>query len=322
MDLFNYKPIKPFSQKHLLNLQDYTEDEILSILSLALRLKTEQKAGVPHPVLAGKTLGMIFAKSSTRTRVSFEVGMVQLGGHALLMNSGDIQLGRGETIEDTAKVLSRYIDGIMIRTFDHADVEGLAAHGSIPVINGLTDLHHPCQVLADIQTIYEYKKQIKSLKLAFVGDGHNMAHSLMEICSKLGMDVSIACPDGYRPKQFIVDACIKNGETSGAKVVVTNDPAEAVSGADAVYTDVWTSMGQEAETKQRLIDFKPFVVDEALMAKAKPDALFLHCLPAHRGEEVTAGVIDGPNSVVFDEAENRLHAQKAVLALLLGGVKS
>ncbi len=321
MDLMQYQPKKPFSQKHLLNLQGYTEDEILTILSLAMKLKAEQKAGIPHPILAGKTLGMIFAKSSTRTRVSFEVGIHQLGGHGLLMNSGDIQLGRGETIEDTAKVLSRYINGIMIRTFDHADVAGLAQHGSIPVINGLTDLHHPCQVLADIQTVYEYKKQIKGLKLAFVGDGHNMAHSLMEICSKLGMDVAIACPDGYRPKAEIVSACVENGKLSGAKVLVTNNPAEAVSGADAVYTDVWTSMGQEAETKQRLIDFKPFVVDEVLMAHAKPDALFLHCLPAHRGEEVTAQVIDGPNSVIFNEAENRLHAQKAVMALLMGGIQ-
>ena len=321
MDLLNYQPNNPFAHKHLLNLQDYSEDDILTILSMALRLKAEQKAGIPHPILAGKTLGMIFAKSSTRTRVSFEVGIHQLGGHGLLMNSNDIQLGRGETIEDTAKVLSRYIDGIMIRTFDHADVVGLAEHGSIPVINGLTDLHHPCQVLADIQTVYEYKKQIRGLKLAFVGDGHNMAHSLMEICSKLGMDVAIACPDGYRPNAGITAACVENGRLSGASVVVTNDPVEAVSGADAVYTDVWTSMGQEAETKQRLIDFRPFVVDEALFAHAKPDALFLHCLPAHRGEEVTAAVIDGPNSVVFDEAENRLHAQKAVMALLMGGAR-
>lgn len=319
MEQLNYKP-GSFTQKHLLNLQGYSKEEIHTILALALKLKAETKTGVPHPLLIGKTLGMIFAKSSTRTRVSFEVGMYQLGGHALLMNSGDIQLGRGETIEDTAKVLSRYVDGIMIRTFDHADVAGLAQHGSIPVINGLTDLHHPCQVLADIMTVYEYKKQITGLKLAFVGDGHNMAHSLMEVCSIVGMDVSIACPDGYRPNAAIVAACEANGKLSGSKVVVTNNPAAAVSGADVVYTDVWTSMGQEAESKQRMIDFAPYMVDEALFAKAKPDALFLHCLPAHRGEEVTSGVIDGPNSVVFDEAENRLHAQKAVMALLMGGI--
>jgi ornithine carbamoyltransferase len=320
MELIAYKP-ETFSPKHMLNLQNYSKEDIYTILSLALKLKAETKAGIPHPLLAGKTLGMIFAKSSTRTRVSFEVGMYQLGGHGLLLNSSDIQLGRGETIEDTAKVLSRFIDGIMIRTFDHADVVGLAEHGSIPVINGLTDLHHPCQVLADIMTIYEYKKQITGLKLAFVGDGHNMAHSLMEICSIVGMDVSIACPDGYTPNAAIVAACQANGKLSGSNVVVTNDPAAAVSGADVVYTDVWTSMGQEAETKQRMIDFKPFVVDDILFAQAKPDALFLHCLPAHRGEEVTTGVIDGPSSVVFDEAENRLHAQKAVLALLMGGIK-
>jgi ornithine carbamoyltransferase len=216
-------------------------------------------------------------------------------------------------------VLSRYVDGIMIRTFDQADVEGLAEYGSIPVINGLTDLHHPCQALADIMTVYEYKKKIEGLKLAFVGDGHNMAHSLLEICSKLGMDVAVACPDGYRPNAGIVAACKMNAELNGTKVTVTHDPAEAVSGADAVYTDVWTSMGQEAESKKRMIDFKPFVVNEALFTKAKKDAIFLHCLPAHRGEEVTAGVIDSPRSVVFDEAENRLHAQKAVLALLMGG---
>jgi ornithine carbamoyltransferase len=320
MEQLTYKP-ELFTQKHLLNFQDYSKDEIYTLLSLALKLKEETKAGIPHHLLLGKTLGMIFAKSSTRTRVSFEVGMYQLGGHGLLMNSNDIQLGRGETIEDTAKVLSRFLDGIMIRTFAHADVVGLAEHGSIPVINGLTDLHHPCQVLADIMTVYEYKKQITGLKLAFVGDGHNMAHSLMEICSKVGMNVSIACPDGYRPNAAIVADGMANGKLSGAQVIVTNDPAEAVSGADVVYTDVWTSMGQEAESKKRMIDFKPFVVDEQLFAKAKPDALFLHCLPAHRGEEVTSGVIDGPNSVIFDEAENRLHAQKAVLAMLMGGIK-
>jgi ornithine carbamoyltransferase len=320
MDLLNYKQEKPFSQKHLLNLQAYSKDEIFAMLSLALKLKAENKAGIPHPLLKGKTLGMIFAKSSTRTRVSFEVGMYQLGGHALMLSTGDIQLGRGETVSDTAKVLSRFVDGVMIRTFEQADVEGLAEHGSIPVINGLTDLYHPCQALADIMTLYEYKKRAEGLRLAFVGDGHNMAHSLMEICSKTGIDVAIACPDGYRPNAGIVAACRMNAELEGSKVVVTNDPAEAVAGADAVYTDVWTSMGQEKEAAKRLIDFKPYVVDEALFARAKPDAIFLHCLPAHRGEEVTPGVIDGPRSAVFDEAENRLHAQKAVMALLMGGI--
>lgn len=321
MDLLNYKPQKPFSHKHLLNLQDYNKDEILAILSLALKLKAESNAGVPHPLLAGKTLAMIFAKASLRTRVSFEVGMYQLGGHAMMIDYQEVQLGTREPIPDAARVLSRYVDGIMIRTFDQADAEGLAAHGSVPVINGLTDSHHPCQVLADILTIYECKQTLEGVKLAFVGDGHNMAHSLMEICSKLGVDVAIACPDGYRPNPAIVAYCVKNGEAAGSKVIVTSDPVEAVSGADAVYTDVWTSMGQENEAAKRLIDFKPYVVDEALFRKARPDAIFLHCLPAHRGEEVTSGVIDGPGSAVFDEAENRLHAQKAVLAMLMGGAK-
>jgi ornithine carbamoyltransferase len=320
MDLLKYKQEKPFSQKHLLNLQGYSKDEILTILKLALKLKAETKAGIPHPLLSGKMLAMIFEKSSLRTRVSFEVGMEQLGGHALFIGPGEIKLGKRESAADTAKVLSRYVDGIMIRTFDQADVEGLAEFGSIPVVNGLTDLHHPCQVLADILTVYEYKKEVENLKLAFVGDGHNMAHSLMEICSKIGMDISIACPDGYRPNAGIVAACVMNAALNGSRVTVTGDPAEAVRGADAVYTDVWTSMGQEAEAQKRLIDFKPYIVDEKLFALAKPNAIFLHCLPAHRGEEVAAGVIDGPRSVVFDEAENRLHAQKAVLALLMGGI--
>lgn len=320
MNLAEYKLGSPLKHKHLLNLQDYTKDEILALLALALRLKAQQKAGIAHPILAGKSLGMIFAKSSTRTRVSFDVGMAQLGGHPLYLNASDIQLGRGEEIPDTAKVLSRYLDGIMIRTFDHADVEGLAAHGSIPIINGLTDLHHPCQVLADLMTVYEHKGTLDGLKLAFIGDGHNMAHSLMEICSILGVHVYIACPDGYRPNAAITAACEANGRKSGAEVVVTNSPKLAAKDADVVYTDVWTSMGQEAEAAKRLQDFEGFVVDGSLMKLAKPDAVFLHCLPAHRGEEVSADVIDGLNSVVFDEAENRLHAQKAVLAALMGGI--
>ena len=320
MDLTDYKLNVPFAKKHMLNLQDYTKEELFALISLALRLKAERKAGIPHPLLAGKTLGMIFAKSSTRTRVSFEVGMYQLGGHALFLNSNDIQLNRGETVSDTAKVLSRYLDGIMIRTFDHADVVALAQYGSIPVINGLTDLHHPCQVLADIMTVYEQKQRIKGLKMAFIGDGHNMAHSLLEICSIVGIDIAIACPNGYQPNGSIVQACISNGKKSGAKVVVTANPAEAAADADVVYTDVWTSMGQEAETAKRMRDFHGYVVDGALFGKAKPDAMFLHCLPAHRGEEVMAEIIDGPNSFVLDEAENRLHAQKAVMAVLMGGI--
>ncbi|HZJ83023.1 MAG TPA: ornithine carbamoyltransferase [Clostridia bacterium] len=288
------------------------------ILSLALDLKQKQKKGIPHPILEGKTLGMLFTKSSTRTRVSFEVGIHQLGGYGLFLSSQDIQLGRGETIEDTAKVLSRYVDAIMIRTFAQKDIEDLAKYGSIPIINGLTDLLHPCQVLADLMTIYEAKKKLKGLKLAYVGDGNNMAHSLLIGCSKVGMDISIASPIGYTPQDSIVDLAYSNGDFSGSRIHITTNPVEAVEGADVIYTDVWTSMGQENETKNRLETFAPYQVNSTLFSLAKPDAIFLHCLPAHRGEEVTSEVIDGPQSLVFEEAENRLHAQKAVMALLMG----
>ena len=318
MDLYQYSPQKTFAQNHLLTLQDYTEDEIYQVLSLALKLKEELKSGIPHPILNGKSLAMIFTKSSTRTRVSFEVGMQQLGGHALFLSSNDIQLGRGEPIADTARVLSRFVDGIMIRTYDHADVEGLAQYGGVPVINGLTDLYHPCQILADLMTVYEHKKALGSLKMAFIGDGFNMAHSLMIGCSKVGMDIAIGCPKEYMPDPTIVARAQENALAHGSTVTVTNDPIAAVDGADVVYTDVWSSMGQEEEFAVRAKAFAPFQVNDALMAHAKANALFLHCLPAHRCEEVTASVIDGPRSVIFDEAENRLHAQKAVLALLMG----
>ena len=318
MDLMNYKPEKPFAQRHLLTLQDWSADEILQTLSLALQLKAKQKAGEAHPLLAGKSLAMIFTKSSTRTRVSFEVGMQQLGGHALFLSSKDIQLGRGEPIGDTAKVLSRYVDGIMIRTFEQSDVVELARYGSIPVINGLTDRFHPCQVLADLMTLYEHKGALKGRKLAFIGDAaNNMGHSLLIGCSKLGVNVALGCPKGYRPESEIVEWAKANAQAMGSEVLITDDLEDAVSGADAVYTDVWTSMGMEEEQAQRFKDFAGVCVDEALMAKADPKAIFLHCLPAHRGEEVTSGVIDGPQSVVFDQAENRLHAQKAVMALLM-----
>ena len=318
MDLMNYKPEKPFAQRHLLTLQDWSADEILQTLSLALQLKVKQKAGEAHPLLAGKSLAMIFTKSSTRTRVSFEVGMQQLGGHALFLSSKDIQLGRGEPIGDTAKVLSRYVDGIMIRTFEQSDVVELARYGSIPVINGLTDRFHPCQVLADLMTFYEHKGELKGRKLAFIGDAaNNMGHSLLIGCSKLGVNVALGCPKGYRPESEIVEWAKANAQAMGSEVLITDDLEDAVAGADAVYTDVWTSMGMEEEQAQRLKDFAGVCVNEALMAKADPKAIFLHCLPAHRGEEVTSGVIDGPQSVVFDQAENRLHAQKAVMALLM-----
>jgi len=319
MDLANYKPQKPFAQKHLLTLCDYTPDEILQVLSLAVRMKRLQKKGEPHAVLSGKTLAMIFTKSSTRTRVSFQTGIYQLGGQGLFLSSADIQLGRGETIADTAQTLSRMVDGIMIRTFKQSDVEDLAKYGSVPVINGLTDDFHPCQALADIQTVWEQKGKIAGAKLAFVGDGNNVSHSLLVICAKLGMDISVASPRGFEPSPAVMSRVLSYAKDSGAAVEITNDAKKAVQNADAVYTDVWASMGQESQFEEKSKNFADFQVNASLMAQAKPDAIFLHCLPAHRGEEVTAEVIDGPKSKVFDEAENRLHAQKAVMALLMGG---
>ena len=317
MHLIDYCPKAPFSQKHLLCLQSYTPDEILQVLSLALKLKEQQKQHIEHPLLKGKTLGMIFSKSSTRTRVSFEVGIYQLGGMGLFLSSNDIQLGRGETIADTARVLSRMVDGIMIRTYKQSDVEDLAKYGSIPVINALTDYLHPCQALADIMTLYEYKRTLEGLKLAFVGDGNNVANSLLIICSKLGIDVAVGCPKGYEPDEAIVNFAKANSKESGSTVLITNDPLKAVTGADAVYGDVWASMGQEKEFEERAKVFLAYQINRELFSHAKSDAIFLHCLPAHRGEEVTEDVIDSPASAIFDEAENRLHAQKAVMVLLM-----
>ena len=305
--------------KHFISLFDCTKDELLALLVLADRLKKERRTGIPHPLLAGKTLGMIFTKSSTRTRVSFEVGMYQLGGHALFLSSADIQLGRGETVADTARTLSRYLDAIMIRTFKHEDVLDLARFGSIPVINGLTDLQHPCQVLADLQTVAERKGRLEGLKLAYLGDGNNMANSLLHGCAKVGMHIAVAAPAGYACDPGCVEEARFDAAKNGSTVLLTTDPDEAVAGADVVYTDTWVSMGQEQEKAQRLAVFEPYRVDARRMAKAKPGAIFLHCLPAYRGYEVTEDVIDGPQSAVFDEAENRLHAQKAVLATLLAG---
>jgi ornithine carbamoyltransferase len=303
---------------HLLSLHGLTTEEFEQILKLAEKLKRQQKEGVPHQLLKGKTLGMIFTKSSTRTRVSFEVGMVQLGGYPLFLSSNDIQLGRGETIYDTAQVLSRYIDGIMIRTFKHSDVEELAQFGTIPVINGLTDLLHPCQALADLLTVYEHKGTLKGLKLAYVGDGNNVAHSLLHGCAKMGMDIAVAAPKGYQCDAQIVDEAKEDAKAFGSQVLITEDPEEAVVDADVVYTDTWVSMGQEAEKAERIKIFSAYQVNTELFGKAKDDAIFLHCLPAYRGYEVTEDVIDGPQSVVFDEAENRLHAQKAIMAILMG----
>ncbi|WP_081799385.1 ornithine carbamoyltransferase [Neobacillus jeddahensis] len=301
-----------------IQLSDLSSAEIHTLLNEALELKKLQKEGKSHPFLSGKVLGMIFEKSSTRTRVSFEVGMLQLGGHAIFLSSKDIQLGRGESISDTAKVLSRYVDGIMIRTFSHESVEELAEHATVPVINGLTDLHHPTQVLADLLTILEHKGKLAGLKLCYIGDGNNnMAHSLMEGAVKVGMDISIASPPGFLPNGKITERAIQMGAETNSSVMITHDPLQAIKDADVIVTDVWTSMGQEDETALRLKAFEGFQVNQELCKHAKADFLFLHCLPAHRGEEVTAEIIDGSHSVVFDEAENRLHAQKAILKFLL-----
>lgn len=303
--------------KHLLSLHDWSTEDVNHALTLAAQLKQEQKAGIAHPLLKGKTLGMIFSKSSTRTRVSFEVGMYQLGGHALFLSQNDIQLGRGESIYDTAKVLSRFLDGIMIRTYKQSDVEDLARYGSIPIINGLTDLLHPCQILADLLTLKEHSGDLAGKKMAYVGDGNNIAHSLLYGCAKVGMEIAVATPQAYACDKAVVNAAIADAQKTGAKIVITDDPKEAVMGADAVYTDTWVSMGQEGQKEEKIKSFAPYQVNGALMKLAKENAIFLHCLPAYRGMEVTEEVIDGPQSAVFDEAENRLHAQKAVMAMLM-----
>lgn len=304
--------------RDLLELNDYSPEEITYLIDLAIELKRKQKNGEVYQPLLGKTIGLIFEKSSTRTRVSFEVGMYQLGGHALFLSKNDIQLGRGETVGDTAQVMSRYLDGIMIRTFGHDKVEDLARYASVPVINGLSDLAHPCQVLADYQTVYEHKGKLKGLKLAYIGDGNNMAHSLLIGGAKLGVHVSIAGPEGYGPDEAVVAEAREIAKETGSVITVTRSPQEAVQDADVIYTDVWASMGFEAEQLAREAAFKDYQVNEELVKGAKSDYLFLHCLPAHREEEVSTGVIDGPNSVIFDQAENRLHAQKALMAALMG----
>ncbi|MBQ9745359.1 MAG: ornithine carbamoyltransferase [Clostridia bacterium] len=298
--------------KHLLKLMDLSYKEILEILNLADQLKYEKKYGIEHHYLKGKTLGMIFQKSSTRTRVSFEVGMYDLGGSALFLSSRDLQIGRGEPIEDTARVLSRYLDGIMIRTYDQEEVEKLAEYGSIPIINGLTDYAHPCQVLADLMTIREHKGSIRGRKLCFIGDGNNMANSLIVGGIKMGMSVAIGCPKGYEPDAEIMKWAAENGE-----FLCTDDIYEAAKDADVVYTDVWASMGEEAEAEERKKIFAGFQVNSELMAVTKKDCMVLHCLPAHRGEEITADVLEAHAGEIFDEAENRLHAQKAVMVMCM-----
>lgn len=318
-NLMQYKPQQPFSQKHLTSLQDYTTDEILQLLSLALRMKTLCKQGVVHPWLKGKQLAMIFAKPSARTRVSFEVGMEHLGGHALFISANEVGMGVRETVQDVARVFSRMVDGILIRTFSQQELETLAEYSSVPVINGLSDDFHPCQALADLLTLYEHKGTLAGLKLAYVGDGNNMAHSLLTLCAKLGVDIAIGCPQGYAPSPAVVKKAQQNAAQFGSRVLITEDPFAAAQNADAVYTDVWASMGQEEEATARKQHFAPYQLNACLLATAKPDAIVLHCLPAHRGEEITEEVLESAQSVVFDQAENRLHAQKAVLVQLLGG---
>jgi ornithine carbamoyltransferase len=297
-------------KRDFLIVSDFTKAQVDALFALANRMKDGKYREKP---LAGKTLAMIFAKSSTRTRVSFEVGTYQLGGHALFLSSRDIQIGRGEPIPDTARVLSRYVDGIMIRTFDHADVEALAKYATVPVVNGLTDLHHPCQILADLLTVHQHLGGYAGKKVAWIGDGNNMANSWLDAAALLGFELRLACPEGYEPDHAVYERARKL-----TKTLITEDTDEAAEGADVVTTDVWASMGQEGEAEKRKLAFKGYVVDQALMKLAKPDAIFLHCLPAHRGEEVTAEVMEGPQSRVFDEAENRLHVQKALLATLMG----
>ena len=305
------------AQRHFLSLKDWSRDEIELLFEQAAAIKAspDSYAGA----LAGQSLAMIFQKPSTRTRVSFEVGMYQLGGRALFLGSDDIQLNRGETIADTARVLSRYVQGIMARVYAHQDVTDLARHGSVPVINGLSDLLHPCQALADYFTLRERRGGLTGLKLAYVGDGNNVAHELMFGAVKLGLQFSIGCPRGYEPNPLIFKSAVREAQKLGSPIPeVSVDPYEAVAAADVIYTDVWTSMGQEAEAQARLEAFQGFQVTPEMMASAGPDVMFMHCLPAHRGEEVSADVIDGPQSVVFDEAENRLHVQKALLVTLMG----
>jgi ornithine carbamoyltransferase len=303
--------------KSLISINELTLEEIYQIFDLAKSLKEKLLAGEPHKLLEGKTLGMIFSKPSTRTRISFEVGIYQLGGIGLYFNQNDLQLKKSENIQDTAKVLSRYLSGIMIRTFDHQDVIDLAKYGSIPVINGLTDLLHPCQVLTDLFTVREKKRKLQGLKLAYIGDGNNMAHSLLHGCSKVGMDIAIASPSGYKPNEEIVKNSQINAKYMNSRIEILDDPVAAVKNADVVYTDVWASMGQEAEAQDRKKKFQKYQVNPQLVKNAKEDYIFMHCLPAHRGEEVVNEVADSPNSVIFDEAENRLHVQKAIMALLM-----
>ena len=303
--------------KSIASLYQLTREEIEQILKTSELLKLQLLRGQEHLLLKGKTLAMIFEKPSTRTRVSFEAGMWQLGGYALYLSASDLQLGRGETIADTAQVLSRYVNGIMARVFAHQTILDLVKHSRVPVVNALSDFSHPCQGLADLFTIYEKKGRLSGLRLAYIGDGNNVAHSLLYGCSKVGMNITLGCPKGYEPNPEVVSQAKKEGKRNGCEVKVRNDPAEAVKGADVVYTDVWASMGKEKEHEERIRVFRPYQVNAKLVKMAKEDYLFMHCLPAHRGEEVTDEVADSKNSVIFDQAENRLHTQKALLSLIM-----
>ena len=298
--------------KHLLTIMDLSKEEIIDILNLADQLKYELKHNIPHPHLKGKTLGMIFQKASTRTRVSFETGMYQLGGYPLFLSANDLQIGRGEPVQDTARVLSRYLDGIMIRTFEQKEVEDLASYGSIPIINGLTDYSHPCQILADLMTVREFKGSFEGLKMCYIGDGNNMANSLITGFLKVGMSVSVACPDDYQPAAKVLEYARATG-----RFTMTNKPLEAAAGADVVITDVWASMGQEGEAEKRRSAFNGYQINDEVMAAANEKAMVLHCLPAHREEEITTKVFEEHAEEIFEEAENRLHAQKAVMVKLM-----
>ncbi len=305
-------------KKDLLTIGGLSSEDIESILERSSILKEKQKRKEPYCPLIGKTLGMFFEKASTRTRVSFEVGIYQLGGQAIFLTPSDLQIGRGESIEDTARVLSRYIDGLIVRTFSQKTVEDMARYATIPVINGLTDNHHPCQILSDLFTIKEKKGRLNGLKLCYIGDGNNVANSLIEGTTKVGINTSLACPDGYDPDEEIVRKSKARAEKGGPFIEILRDPLKAAEGADILYTDVWASMGQESEREQRLKVFKPYQINRKIVGAAKSDVLVMHCLPAHRGEEITDDIIDGKNSIVLDQAENRLHTQKAIMEILMG----
>lgn len=307
--------------KDLISIHDLSVGEVALILDVATKLKKMQKAGISHQYLKGKTLAMIFSKASTRTRVSFETGFHQLGGHAIYLSDRDSQLGRGEPVRDTARVLSRYVDGIMIRTFSHESVKELAQYASIPVINGLTDLLHPCQALTDMLTMREHLQVLKGRKFVYIGDGNNMTHSLMFACAKCGVNFVAACPANHMPDPEIVRQAQEDAKETGATVEIIHSPQEAAKDADVLYTDTWASMGQEAEHDQRLRDFQGYQINDTLLALARPTCIVMHCLPAYRGEEITDEVLEGPHSVIFDEAENRLHVQKAIMALLMSDEK-